>query len=81
MQDRHILGLSGGKDSAALAIFMKQERPEIDIEYFFTDTGHELPEVYTFLDKLESVLQISIERLKPDIGKTNEKKKRGLRRG
>ena len=81
MQDRHILGLSGGKDSAALAIFMKQERPEIDIEYFFTDTGHELPEVYTFLDKLESVLQISIERLKPDIGKTNEKRNEAYAEG
>ena len=72
--DKHILGLSGGKDSAALAIFMKQERPDINVEYFFTDTGHELPEVYNFLDKLESTLQISIARLKPDIGEINEKR-------
>ena len=72
--DKHILGLSGGKDSAALAIFMKQERSDINVEYFFTDTGHELPEVYKFLDKLESTLQISIARLKPDIGEINEKR-------
>ncbi len=81
MQDRHILGLSGGKDSAALAIFMKQERPEMDVEYFFTDTGHELPEVYAFLDKLESVLQIPIERLKPDIGETNGKRNEAFAEG
>ena len=72
--DRHILGLSGGKDSAALAIFMRQERPDINVEYFFTDTGHELPEVYKFLDKLESTLQISVTRLKPEIGEYVEKR-------
>ena len=72
--DRHILGLSGGKDSAALAIFMKQEKPDINVEYFFTDTGHELPEVYKFLDKLESTLQISVTRLKPEIGEYVEKR-------
>ena len=72
--DRHILGLSGGKDSAALAIYMNQNYPELNIEYFFTDTGHELPEVYKFLDKLESTLNISIARLKPEIGEYVEKR-------
>ena len=50
---RHVLGLSGGRDSAALAVYMRQNHPELDIEYFFTDTGKELPEVYEFLVKLE----------------------------
>lgn len=54
--DRHVLGLSGGKDSAALAIYMSHNHPELDIEYFFTDTGEELPEVYEFLNKLEGFL-------------------------
>ena len=49
MTERHVLGLSGGRDSAALAVFMRQSRPEIDVAYFFTDTGKELPEVYEFL--------------------------------
>ncbi|MCE7535944.1 phosphoadenosine phosphosulfate reductase family protein [Aliivibrio fischeri] len=53
---KHVLGLSGGKDSAALAIYMAREYPEIDIDYFFTDTGYELPEVYEFIEKLESIL-------------------------
>ena len=49
---RHLLGLSGGRDSAALAVFMRQNHPDLDIEYFFTDTGKELPEVYEFLIEL-----------------------------
>ena len=50
--EKHVLGLSGGKDSAALAVHMRQHYPELDIEYFFTDTGKELPEVYEYLGKL-----------------------------
>jgi hypothetical protein len=65
-RDRHILGLSGGRDSAALAVFMRQHHPELPLEYFFTDTGKELPEVYTFLDKLEGFLGKPILRLNPD---------------
>jgi hypothetical protein len=30
---RHVLGISGGKDSAALAIYMRDKEPEM--EYFF----------------------------------------------
>lgn len=63
---RHVLGLSGGRDSAALAVFMRQHHPELDIEYFFTDTGKELPEVYEFLGRLEGFLGKPIERLNPD---------------
>ncbi len=63
---RHLLGLSGGRDSAALAIFMHQNHPELNIEYFFTDTGKELPEVYEFLGHLEGFLGKPIERLNPD---------------
>jgi len=63
MKTHHVLGLSGGKDSAALAIFMSQNFPELEIEYFFTDTGKELPEVYDFLSRLEGVLCKPINRL------------------
>lgn len=58
---RHVLGISGGKDSAALAIYMRDKVPEM--EYFFTDTGAELPEVYDYLDKLEAYLAKPIARL------------------
>ena len=63
---RHVLGLSGGRDSAALAIFMRQRHPEIEVEYFFTDTGKELPEVYEYLTRLEGYLGKPIRRLNPD---------------
>lgn len=62
---RHVLGISGGKDSAALAVYIKEHYPEIHekVEYFFTDTGAELPEIYEFLDKLEAYLGKEIIRL------------------
>ena len=62
---RHVLGLSGGKDSAALAIYLKDTYPGIHekLEYFFSDTGAELKEVYDFLDKLEAYLGKEIFRL------------------
>lgn len=60
---KHVLGLSGGKDSAALAIYMAREYPEINIDYFFTDTGYELPEVYEFIEQLESILGKDVLRL------------------
>ncbi|MFC4732603.1 phosphoadenosine phosphosulfate reductase family protein [Salipiger abyssi] len=65
-QVKHVLGLSGGRDSAALAVYMRQHHPDLDIDYFFTDTGKELPEVYEFLGRLEGFLGKSILRLNPD---------------
>jgi 3'-phosphoadenosine 5'-phosphosulfate sulfotransferase (PAPS reductase)/FAD synthetase len=58
---RHVLGLSGGKDSAALAIYMRDRVPEM--EYFFCDTGSELPETYEYLGRLEVYLGKRIARL------------------
>lgn len=66
MAEHHVLGISGGKDSAALAIYMRQHYPELDIEYFFTDTGKELPEVHEFLGRLEGFLGKPILRLNPN---------------
>ncbi len=58
---RHILNLSGGKDSTALAIFMRDKIQEI--EYVFCDTGSELRETYEFLEKIERFLDKPIVRL------------------
>ncbi|EHO11021.1 hypothetical protein HMPREF9714_01450 [Myroides odoratimimus CCUG 12901] len=52
----HLLGISGGKDSAALSIYMSQRHPELDIEYYTCDTGKELQETYDLINKLNSVL-------------------------
>lgn len=91
MSTRHIIGISGGKDSAALAIYLTRKRDDWRyfhdlahgvgcveaareiaerrcaprIEFFFSDTGKELPEVYDYLDTLEKFLGEPIERLSP----------------
>ena len=60
---RHIVSLSGGKDSTALAIYMRQHYPQIPVEYIFCDTGCELPETYEYLERLEALLGATIQRL------------------
>jgi 3'-phosphoadenosine 5'-phosphosulfate sulfotransferase (PAPS reductase)/FAD synthetase len=63
---RHILGLSGGKDSTALAILLHKEIPEM--EYFFCDTGKELQETYDYLDRIRVRLGIKIIYLESERG-------------
>lgn len=95
---RHILGISGGKDSAALAVYLagkaewryfadlmsafglegEAERIERsamppEIEYFFTDTGKELPEVYEYLRVLEARLKREIIRLPGNLKNDSQK--------
>lgn len=79
---RHIMSISGGKDSSALAIYMRdrdkwRERlgkpignpsEEIEFEYVFCDTREELTETYEYLDKLEAYLGKKIKRLSDDRG-------------
>lgn len=61
---RHVLGISGGKDSAALAIYMKKTYPNLDIEYYTSDTGKELQETYDLISNLEVFLGKKIVKLK-----------------
>lgn len=58
---KHLLGISGGKDSAALSIYMSQKYPTLDIEYYTCDTGKELKETYDLIGRLNSVLGRDIE--------------------
>lgn len=60
---RHIVNISGGKDSAALAIYLKQKYPDLPAEYVFCDTKCELPETYDFLDQLQTLLGKDIHRI------------------
>ncbi len=60
---RHVLGISGGKDSTALAIYLRDNYPDLDIEYYFCDTGKELDETYQLIDNLESYLGKRIVKL------------------
>lgn len=63
---RHILGISGGKDSAALAVLLHKRIPQM--EYFFCDTHKELPETYDYLDRLQARLGIKITHLSAERG-------------
>lgn len=63
---RHILSLSGGKDSAALAIYMRDRVPEM--EYIFSDTGKELPETYEYLERISNYLGRPVVHLNADVG-------------
>ncbi len=63
---RHILALSGGKDSSALAVYMKDRVPEM--EYVFCDTEKELAETYEYLSALAAYLDKPIHRLTHEQG-------------
>lgn len=58
---RHVLCMSGGKDSTALALFMRDRVPEM--EYVFCDTEKELTETYEYLNQVEAFLGKKIIRL------------------
>jgi 3'-phosphoadenosine 5'-phosphosulfate sulfotransferase (PAPS reductase)/FAD synthetase len=60
---RHVMGISGGKDSAALAIYVKTKYPSIDLEFYTCDTGKELEETYQLIRNLEVYLGIKINLL------------------
>lgn len=60
---RHIIPISGGKDSAALAVYMCLNYPQVNVEYVFCDSQCELPETYYYLNRLEKVLGKKINRV------------------
>ncbi|MBK6473783.1 MAG: phosphoadenosine phosphosulfate reductase family protein [Flavobacteriales bacterium] len=63
---KQVLGISGGKDSAALAIYMKDKYPQLDLTYYFTDTGKELDETYLLIERLEGYLGKKVARLESE---------------
>ena len=71
---RHVLNVSGGKDSSALALLMAGRVKGLEhfrhdgMEYVFCDTQKELPETYEFLARLEAELGSKIIRLNSKAG-------------
>ena len=63
---RHILCMSGGKDSTALALYMRDRVS--DMEYIFCDTDKELKETYDYLNSVEAFLGKKIVRLNAKAG-------------
>lgn len=53
---RNIVGVSGGKDSVALALRLKEVEPDTDWEYLITPTGDELPPMLAHWEHLEQLL-------------------------
>jgi 3'-phosphoadenosine 5'-phosphosulfate sulfotransferase (PAPS reductase)/FAD synthetase len=58
--------MSGGKDSTALALYMRDRIPEM--EYVFCDTDKELLETYEYLNRVEAFLGKKIVRLNAKAG-------------
>lgn len=52
---RHVVGLSGGKDSTALALRLREIEPR-DYDYIITPTGNELPDMIDHWKRLEDLL-------------------------
>lgn len=60
-KELHVISISGGKDSAALAIYLKEKYPDREFKYLFFDTQEELQDTYDYLNKLQSILGITVE--------------------
>lgn len=57
---KHIVGLSGGKDSTAMALRLVETEPR-DYEFICNETGNELPEMQAHWRKLEQLLNAPIK--------------------
>ena len=72
----NLLSVSGGKDSTALLLYAIERG--VPFQSVFADTGHEHPLTYEYLDYLESVLGITIRRVKPDFAARIEGKRKWI---
>lgn len=61
---KHVVSVSGGKDSAATLLLCIERFGIKNLEPIFCDTGNEHAEVYAYLDHLELALGIKINRLR-----------------
>lgn len=74
MPVRHVLNVSGGKDSSAMALLMAGRVRGLEhfrrdgMEYLFCDTQKELPETYEYLSRLEAELGTKITYLNAKAG-------------
>jgi len=63
MIKKHIVSLSGGKDSTAMLLMMLEKNMQID-DIVFCDTGVEFPQMYRHLDKLQKHINKKITIIK-----------------
>ena len=74
-QIKHIVSVSGGKDSTATLLLALERVGRENMRAIFCDTGNEHHEVYDYLDYLELALEIKIDRLKADFSERIAKKR------
>ena len=76
MAVKHVISVSGGKDSTALLLIAMENCPREHLLPIFCDTGNEHAAVYEYLAYLEQALDISITRLKADFSREIANKRR-----
>lgn len=56
MNVKHVVALSGGKDSTAMALRLRELNPAVDYTYVCTPTGNELPDMFEHWRLLGEIL-------------------------
>lgn len=74
MQHRHIINISGGKDSTALLLHAL-ERETTDLVAVFADTGHEHPATYDYVHDLARRTAVPIRWVRADFSAQLERKR------
>jgi 3'-phosphoadenosine 5'-phosphosulfate sulfotransferase (PAPS reductase)/FAD synthetase len=74
---QHVVGLSGGKDSTALALRLTEIEPR-DYTYICNETGDELPEMQAHWSRLEDMLGKPIHRVRHDRNLSEEIEFQGM---
>lgn len=64
----HVVWLSGGKDSTAMALRLAEVRPETDWRFVCTPTGNELPDVFDHWERMGDLLGKPLERVAHPLG-------------
>ena len=63
---KHVVALSGGKDSVAMALLLKATQPKTEFEYICNVTGNELPLMLAHWKNLEQILGCEIKNVTSD---------------
>ncbi len=66
MATKHVISVSGGKDSTAVLLLALERCPPDSVVPIFCDTGNEHQAVYDYLAYLEQALGVTINRLRAD---------------
>lgn len=80
MKIKHVVNVSGGKDSTATLLLALDRLGKDGFEAVFADTQHEHPDTYEYLDYLEGALDIKIRRVTADFTAKLAFKRRNLRK-